>query len=293
MPRPHPLPRRSPYFFWGQRKLVVLAALGSACFYSSDKGRMLEQRVDRLQEENKSLHDEIEATKKEQIGKIDAKIKEVEAALANLDKASRRSTADVGVQVDKLMQDVAQLHGQLDEVRHKLGEGDATLPDLATRLATAEKTLEELKASDVGKQIAASSTLQKIQRPADKKEFFDLAAKYLNDDKIVGRALMQEWLNKYRTDPLAADAHLALGDGYKADNRCREALEEYKHIVGEFPKSDRAPESLLHASPCFAKLGFDKEAQAALEECARTYAKTEAGKKCKKELEKDRKGHKK
>ncbi len=268
---------------------TLAVCAGSGCLYTASEGHLLEQRVDRLQEENTQLRDQLEKTRKEQLGKMDAKVKEVEAALSSLDKASRRSSADVGVQVDKMMQDVGQIRGQLEEIQHKLGEDEKTLTDLGTRMANAEKTLEELKASNVGKQIAAQAELAKIKRPDDKKEFFDLALKYVSDEKEVGRALLQEWLHKFPKDALAADAHYELGKSYQADNRCREALEEYGHVVKEFAKSDKAPDALLHASPCFAQLNMEKESRDALEECARTYAKTDAGKKCRKELEKEKK----
>src|SRR3974390_1318526 len=136
------------------RAAVCVGALAlGACFYSSEAGKSLETRVDRL---DKDLRAEQKAQAEkldQQLPRIDQKIAEVTKALDSLDQASRRSGADTSVQLQKVIEDIATLRGQVEAYTHNL---DA----LETRGAASADT----------KKPAAD-----VPRPTDKKEFFALA----------------------------------------------------------------------------------------------------------------------
>src|SRR5215469_10133513 len=133
------------------RAAFCLGALAlGACFYSSEAGKNLETRVDKL---DKDLHAEQKAQAEkldQQLPRIDQKIAEVTKALDSLDEASRRSGADTSVQLQKVIEDVAQLRGQVEAYTHNL---DA-LQDRAT-------TMEKMK----------TAAADDVPRPTDKKEF--------------------------------------------------------------------------------------------------------------------------
>lgn len=287
----------------GPRAAALIALAFVGCWYPAERGRLLEARLDRMQEENAALHrglkDQIDAQKKAldaQVPRIEAKIREVEAALAGLDKAARRSSADVGVQVEKLIQDTQSLRGQVEQYLHRIEMLDKNQAGLDKDLSAArdrydkkvddlEKALEAFKTSAVGQELAQKARMEKIERPADKKEFLDLARKHLAEDKALGRALVKEWFNLHAADPLAAEAHFLLAESYEGDKRCREALGEFGEIIKSFPKYERAGEALLRSSACFGDLKMDAEARIALDEVVKSYPKTDAAKRAQKKID--------
>src|SRR5678815_732623 len=103
------------------RAAFCLGALSLAgCFYSSEAGKTLETRVDKL---DKDLRAEQKAQAEkldQQLPRIDQKIAEVTKALDSLDQASRRSGADASVQLQKVIEDLAQLRGQVEAYTHSL-----------------------------------------------------------------------------------------------------------------------------------------------------------------------------
>src|SRR5262249_2934053 len=87
------------------RAAFCLGALAlGGCFYSSEAGKTLETRVDKL---DKDLRAEQKAQAEkldQQLPRIDQKIAEVTKALDSLDQASRRSGADTSVQLQKVIE---------------------------------------------------------------------------------------------------------------------------------------------------------------------------------------------
>src|SRR5262245_24476013 len=130
----------------GRPALAVAFLVLTGCFYSSEAGKNLETRVDKmdkdLRAEQKALADKLD----QQLPRIDQKIAEVTKALDSLDQASRRSGADTSVQLQKVIEDIAVLRGQVEAYTHNL---DA----LQDRAAAVEK-----KPAD------------DVPRPTDKKE---------------------------------------------------------------------------------------------------------------------------
>src|SRR5215813_65271 len=165
------------------RAAFCLGALAlGGCFYSSEAGKTLETRVEKL---DKDLRAEQKAQAEkldQQLPRIDQKIAEVTKALDSLDAASRRSGADTSVQLQKVIEDLAQLRGQVEAYTHNL---DA----LQDRAAAVDKK----PAGDV-------------PRPTDKKEFFALAqSKAKAGDLTAAQALYQDFVRKWPKDDLAGD----------------------------------------------------------------------------------------
>src|SRR4051812_5193046 len=79
--------------------LLLLVGL-TGCFYPADRGRMIEQRIDRLVDTNKSLESQL----KNNDAKQAEMIAQVQKALESLDKAAHRSDADIGVQMQKAIE---------------------------------------------------------------------------------------------------------------------------------------------------------------------------------------------
>lgn len=257
----------------------------SGCFYPAARGRALETRLDQmdatraqLQAELKQTRDQLDAT----LPRIDEKIAQVQKALDGLDTASRRSGADIGIQLQKTVEDLAQLRGQVETYVYKIGELETALNRTSE---DTDKRLLELKGEAALKEAEARKKAEELKRPTDKKEFLALAQdKAKAGDVGVARQLYGEFLKKWPKDALVAEAHFGLGEGYLAEDKCREALFEYGKLLQEFPKADSTPTAYLRSSECFKKLKMQDESRLALEELVKGYPKSEAAKTAKTRL---------
>ncbi len=269
-----------------RRLLTLVPVLSLAgCFYPADRGRALEVRVDRLLSENAQLASRAEASEQKlttAMPRLDEKIAEVTTALENLDKASRRSGADIGVQMQKSLEDVARLRGEVETYLHKITELETGLAKLSTE--TDQKFLA-LKGEEAVKAAEARRRAEELKRPTDPQGFFELAAeKAKAGDRALARQLFGEFLKKWPKDTRVPEVHFELGETHRADDRCREALPEYGKVIQEYAKAKVAPEALLRSSDCFEKLKMVDEAKLALEELVKGYPKSPEAKTAKARL---------
>ncbi|MGZ3461222.1 MAG: tetratricopeptide repeat protein, partial [Archangium sp.] len=214
--------------------------------------------------------------------RIDEKIAEVSKALQSLDTASRRTGADIGVQLQKTVDDLAQLRGQVETYLYKINELETAL---AKTNEDTQKKLTELQGEEAVKEAEARKKAEELKRPTDKKEFLALAQdKAKGGDVALARQLYSEFLKKWPKDPLAAEAHYGLGETYFSEDKCREALPEYGKLLQDYPKAESTPNAYLRSSECFKKLKMQDESRLALEELVKGYPKTEAAKTAKARL---------
>ncbi|EPX62511.1 TPR repeat containing exported protein / putative periplasmic protein [Cystobacter fuscus DSM 2262] len=265
--------------------LIALPFLLSGCFYPAARGRALETRLDQLDASQVQIQAELKRTREQldaTLPLIDEKIAQVSKALEGLDKASRRSGADIGIQLQKTVEDLAQLRGQVETYVYKIGELEAAL---ARTTEDTDKRLLELKGEQALKEAEARKKAEELKRPTDKKEFLALAQdKAKAGDVVLARQLYGEFLKKWPKDALVAEAHFGLGESYFAEDKCREALFEYGKLLQEHPKAASTPEAYLRSSECFQKLKMQDEARLALEELVKGYPKTDAAKTAKTRL---------
>ncbi len=265
--------------------LIALPFLLSGCFYPAARGRALETRLDQVDASQAQIQAELKRTREQldaTLPLIDEKIAQVSKALDGLDKASRRSGADIGIQLQKTVEDLAQLRGQVETYLHKIGELETALAQ--TNEAT-EKRLLALKGEEALKEAEARKKAEELKRPTDKKEFLALAQERARGgDVAVARQLYSEFLKKWPKDALVAEAHFGLGETYFAEDKCREALFEYGKLLQDYPKSDATPNAYLRSSDCFKKLKMQEESRLALEELVKGYPKSEAAKTAKTRL---------
>ena len=265
--------------------LIALPLALSGCFYPADRGRALEARLEKIDATQARLQEELTQTRAQldaTLPLIDEKVAEVSKALQSLDTASRRTGADIGIQLQKTVEDLSELRGQVETYLYKIGELEAALARTSTET---EKRLLALKGDEALKEAEARKKAEELKRPTDKKEFLALAQeKAKAGDTVLARQLFSEFLKKWPKDALAADAHFGLGETYFTEDKCREALFEYGKLLQEYPKAEATPNAYLRSSDCFKKLKMQEESRLALEELVKGYPKSEAAKTAKSRL---------
>lgn len=269
----------------GARAALAAALLLSACWVPVERGRQMEQRITRLEGESqisaKQL-DEQRLAVRERVAQVDAKIAEVQKKIDELNRTAHRTGADLAVNQDKLTEEVARLRGVLEEQAHKL---DALDKALAQQKSDTDERFAALKGSGALDELEARKRLETIPRPADKAAFFDLARQQEGQgDKAVARALYQEFVKKWPTDPRAADAHFRLGELWFGDRRYRDAILEYGKVAQDFPRSDKAPDALLRTAESMLEIDLKDDAKAILADIPKRYPGTSAAARAKARL---------
>ncbi|MFL5273560.1 MAG: tetratricopeptide repeat protein [Anaeromyxobacteraceae bacterium] len=253
------------------------AALLSACWVPVERGRQMEARIDRLEGESrisaKGL-DEQRLVVRERVAQVDAKIVEVQKKIDELNATAHRTGADMAVNQDKLAGEVTRLRGILEEQSHRLDVLDQALAQTKT---DSDARFAALKGAGALDEFEARKRLETIGRPADKVAFFDLArAQEAKGDRPVARALYEEFVRKWPTDPRAADAHFRLGELWFGEKRHRDAILEYGKVAQNFPRSDKAPDALLRTAESMLEIDLQDDAKALLADVQKRYPSTSA-----------------
>jgi tol-pal system protein YbgF len=251
---------------------VLLSLQAAACFYPADRGRLLEAKVEKLTADNER-----------QGQKVDEKIAEVSKALESLDKAARRGDADIGVQFQKTVEDLAQLRGQVETYLFKINELDSGMKALTEDL---DKKIAEVAGQKAVEDAEAKRKAAELKRPDKADDFLALAEAKAKDGELgVARKLYDEFLKKWPKGELTGEAHYGLGETYFGEDKCREALFEYQKVIQDFAKTRSAPVAYLRTADCFKKLKLTEESRLALEEVVKQYPRSEAAKTAKGRLQ--------
>ena len=266
--------------------LCVFAALQLGCLYPAERGRMLEERIDRLESDKKDLEQEL----KKQKAKNDEQAGQLAASLEKVEKTTNKTSAEVGVQVEQMQTEITQLRGQLEQFGHQAGELQSAFDTFKAAVPAPQATPEP--GPDAKKPDAKKPEV--VERPTDRKAFAELVEKTCETDPAAGRKIADEWLRKFPKPESAAEAkawapqaarvHYALGSVFMTQKEPRAALSEFGEIVKNHGKSDQAPDALLKSADCFAALKMNAESKLALEEIVNSYPKSEAAKAAKAKL---------
>jgi TolA-binding protein len=239
---------------------VVVAMSFTGCFFPADRGRVVESRLDSLASENGKLKAELAETRT----KLEETSGQLQAALDQLDRATRTTGANMGVKVDTAVQDIAVLRGQIESQQFKMQELEQKLA--AAQVAPAPTATPEPKKEE-------------LKRPDDPKDFLKLAADKAKDGDVeLARRLYTEFLRKFPRDEGVGEAHFALGEIFFGEQKCREALYEYGKVIQEYARSKSTPTAYLRSSECFRQLKMSDEARLALEELIKSHPKSDAAK---------------
>jgi len=252
----------------------LAAVFAPACFYPASRGKALEDKAAQQEQELKDLEQKLATT----LPKIDEKLDEVTKALESLDKVAHQSGADTSVRLQKNVEDLATLRGQVEIYLFRIAE-------LEKSLKKQEESVTELQGSDAGKVAAARHKFDELHKPADPKLYLALAdSKSREGDYLLARQLYEDFMKKWPRDQLNGEAHFGRGETFYAEDKCREALAEYGKVIGDYPKSASAPNAYLRSGDCFAKLKMKDEARLALEELIKNYPRSPAAKEAKTRL---------
>jgi tol-pal system protein YbgF len=245
----------------------------------------MEGRLERLEEQSTESDRRIEeqrALVRDRVAKLDQKLVEVQEKIDELNKAARRSGADLGVGLARMQEDLTKVKGDLEVEQHRLGQIEKTLADLKVET---EGRFAALKGAGALDEFEARRRAELLQRPDDRDAFLALAQKEeASGDKGVARELYQQFAKRWPTDPKAAEASYRAGEILFAQRRYREAILAHGKVAEGFPRSDLAPHALVRIGESMIALDMKDDATAILGQVLEKYPKSPAAPRAKKLL---------
>ncbi|OFX18446.1 MAG: tol-pal system protein YbgF [Anaeromyxobacter sp. RBG_16_69_14] len=253
-----------------KRSLFAVLLATSACWVPVERGRQMEERIERLEGESDRAAQQLEeqrAAVRERVAAVDKKIDELNAT-------AHRTGADLAVNQDRIQGEISRLRGLLEEEAHRLEMLEATL---AQQKSETDARFAALKGAGALEEYEAKEKAKQLKRPADKGEFLALAqAQEAKGERAVARELYEEFVKKWPSDPRAADAHFRLGELWYGERRHRQAILEYGKVAQDFPRSDKAPDALLRTAESMLALDLRDDARGLFEEVTKRYPQSTA-----------------
>ncbi len=263
--------------------LVAVAAL-AGCWVPIERGRQMEARIQRLDvqavEEQGELDEQREIVR-DRVAAVDGKIREVQAKIDELNKAARRSGADLGVSLSRLEEESSRVKGELEVEQHGLAELEKRLKALSsdTEARFAALGAAALDAYEARQRIAA------LEEPNDKAALFALAEREEEQgDGGIARELYEEYVRRWPSDPRSAEGGFRAGQLLLEQRRFRQALLAFGRVAEGFPRSGYAPDAMLGAAESMLALEMESDARSVLEELIQKYPRSEAAANAKKRL---------
>jgi TolA-binding protein len=261
-------------------RAAALVAVGTlaACWVPIERGRQMEARLQRLEVQGVEQREAV----RERVARADQKIQEVQAKIDELNRAARRSGADLGVQLGRLADELARVKGELEVARHDL---DALQKSVSTLDEKTEGRFAALKGAGALESYEAKQKLAALPKGDEKGGLLALARKAEHDGQGgVARELYEEYARRYATDPKAAEALFRAAEISFDQKRWREALLSYGKVAEDFPRADVAPDAMLGAAESMLRLDMKDEARAVLGQLVERYPKVKAAAKAKERI---------
>jgi tol-pal system protein YbgF len=280
--------------------LTGIAVATSACWVKQEVGKQMQADIAAAQVELaviKKAHAEEKAALQRRIKEADAKTKELTKVIDEYRRATGRSAADIGVDIERVKSDLMIIRGRQEVNEHRLGTIEKRFSiihqDLDKRREEAERQEKErIEREEAGRKAWEGKKKQivEIKRPQKKEDFYKLAYGLLEAGQTVAaRALFDEFLKKWPRDAYSDNALYWIAESHYAEEEYREAALAFQQVREKFPKGDKSADALLKLGFCFYNLERYRQALPFLREFVQSYPRSELLSKAKKMIREARK----
>jgi tol-pal system protein YbgF len=215
-------------------------------------------------DEVKNLSTKNEQRAAELAKEMDEQLRRLKQVVDEATKVVTRNSADVGLTVQKLQQDLGQLTGRIDDIQHA---EDALTKQFMDYRANSDTKLEQLtNATTTAKSPPLPETPDALFSEGEKR----LAAQQFAD----ARRLFEAFANRYPQDARAAKAQFDIGEAYLGEKRYANAIGAYTKVVDNFPKADVVPDAMYKNGTAFYALKYCSDAKVYFQELLKRYPKT-------------------
>jgi tol-pal system protein YbgF len=233
---------------------------GCFAFMTKQEGTEMKASIDEVR--NMSTKNEQKAA--ELSKQMDDQLRRLKQIVDEATKVVTRNSADVGLTVQKLQEELAQVSGRIDDLQHSQ---DALTKQFMDYRAASDTKLESLtNTMTAAKTPPMPETADGLFAEGEKR----LAAQQFAD----ARRLFESFVNRYPTDARAAKAQYDIGEAYLGEKRYANAIGAYTKVVDNFPKADIVPDAMYKNGEAFYALKYCSDAKVYFQELLKRYPKT-------------------
>lgn len=260
---------------------AVLPFALCSCVTTAAEGEAMRSDIDRLKTEvaeQQKRDQDLREDLKVRLGVHESRLQELEGTLAQL----RQSDADVSVQMEKVIAELQQLRGDVEEARFQLGETKKSVQDILERPPVSVSAAESAPRVEA----PAADLLEGVPVPAAATELYELGKKLFEEQKYDGSiAAFDLFTTRHADDKELIDnawfwkgeAHYAraakLEDKKLQTDAYRQAVLAYQRVLQQ-PSANKADGALFKIGLSFEALGFPGEAKVFYEELLQKHPKS-------------------
>lgn len=274
--------------------LALLGLTAAGCWVPAQTGKQMRRDIRDLQQQMQTAEHSLEAQQarlEEQMQRADEKIDEVAKTLRELNKAARRTDADFGVQIERLIKEVQELRGTLELTQYRVDKMEKVVKDGDGSLIARVEALEgggtpsNNDGSDT-EDATGSTPLSERPPPKDKKKLVAYGKALMEEESYErARGVFRDVIQKWPKAPGITDqAYYRLGDIYFKEGEYRRALQEFIKIVETFGKGAYADNAYFRIGQCSRELGNLEDAKIFFAEVVRNHPRSPLRKSARRQL---------
>ncbi len=268
---------------------AILALSAPACaYYSQEDGERLANEVYALQTQVTAMQQAV-AELQSQEKKQRAQLAKMTDEVGTLSKAARRNDADLGVQLDDMMQDVARMKGRVETFSERVSalEQSATKVQEEVDLrfqGLAEKSKIDAANSEEEKKRAIDEARQRERLLGEPNQALKEAGALLAAKQPAeARKILRELDIRYKDDKsfskkYGAKTQYLIGETYFAEENFQQAAAVYNTVRKKHGRSKLVPDALLRLGMCFEKLNLPEDAKLFYQTVKQKYRRSSAAK---------------
>jgi len=203
--------------------------------------------------------------------RVDAVRLESEQALSRGSEESaslRRSLLDLQNQIETLRSEVAKLRGLNEQLVRDVADLQKTQKTVTQGVDERLRQFEPVKVAIDGREFVAE--------PAEKRDFEAALAVFRKGDFPASQSVFVDFLKRYPSSGYAPSALFWLGNAQYATRDYKEAMINFRSLIGREPEHLRAPEAVLSIANCQIELKDTRGAKKTLEDLIKAYPQSEA-----------------
>lgn len=203
-----------------------------------------------------------------------------------LQKSVDENNAVVKGLVEKIADQVNTLAGGLQKMTQAVdgvkAQNDTTMSGMRTTLTALNATMKELQDEVAGVRTQMGSITKELREAkttaeplAGPNDIWRTAyADYSSGQYDLAIDGYREFLEKFPTEPRAAEAHLQIANALAAQNKFDAAVDEYDIVLQKYPENDKSRSALLKKGLAQAKTAQPQQAVATLNEVVKKFPNT-------------------
>lgn len=209
------------------------------------------------------------------LGELEDRLAAVERILAN------GSLVELTVQSDELQRQSAELQGRVETLEHSAEGTAGRQRDLYLDLDERVQNLEQgLRGAVAGVSVLDGGSLAPGQLPVpggSDRDNYQAAFELLKEQRYEPAAMaFQQFLVSFPDSQLADNAQYWLAESYYVTNKFEDALDQFRVVIDDYPRSRKVPDALLKMGYCNYELQRWTDARAALDRVQAEYPDTTA-----------------